>query len=93
MANAIVTFKIMPESPETDLDTIKDAALVIAKEGGSKGEMQAKIEPVAFGLKMVKVLAMYEVSDDNDFDVIASKMAEIQGVQSAEVAGMDLAMG
>lgn len=93
MANAVVTFKIMPESPEIDLESIKDKALEIAKEKGAKGQMQAKIEPVAFGLKKLLVLAMFEVSDENDFDSIAEEMQTIEGVQSSEVQNMDLAMG
>ena len=92
MAKAIVTFKIMPESPEVDLAAIKDKALKIAKEAGSIGEMQTKIEPIAFGLKAVLILGMYDV-EGSDFDGIAQKMSEIEGVQNAEVAKMDLALG
>lgn len=92
MARAIITFKLMPESPDVDLAPIKEKALEIAKENGSIGEMQAKEEPVAFGLKAVLVLAMYEVEGKN-FDDIAAKMKEIEYVQSAEVAKMDLALG
>ena len=92
MANAIVTFKIMPESPDTDLEAIKEKAFKIAEEEGSKGQMQHKINPIAFGLKELLILAMYSV-DDSNFDAIAEKMAEIEGVQTAEVYKMDLAMG
>lgn len=92
MARAIITFKLMPESPEVDLEPIKEKALAIAKENNSIGEMQAKEEPIAFGLKAVLVLAMYEV-EGADFDQIAAKMKEIEHVQSAEVAKMDLALG
>ncbi|MCA9478323.1 MAG: elongation factor 1-beta [Nanoarchaeota archaeon] len=93
MSNAIITFKIMPESPDVDLDAVKEQALKIASAQGAKGEMQAKIEPLAFGLKQLMLLAMFEVSDDVDFDTIAEKFVSIEGVQSAEVAQMDLAMG
>lgn len=92
MAKAIITFKLMPESPEVDLEPVKEKALEIAKENGSIGEMQSKEEPVAFGLKAVLILAMYEV-EGADFDGIAAKMKEIEHVQSAEVAKMDLALG
>ena len=54
--------------------------------------MQSKIEPIAFGLKAVLVIAMLEVVG-GDFDGIAAKMGELEGVQSAEVAKMDLALG
>ncbi|MGM5483555.1 MAG: elongation factor 1-beta [Nanobdellota archaeon] len=93
MANAVVTFKIMPDSPEIDLEKIKEKALEMVKEKGAKGQIQAKIEPVAFGLKQLLIMAMYEVSDDNDFDAIAEEMGKIEGVQSSEVQNMDLAMG
>lgn len=93
MSNAIITFKLMPESPETDMEAIAEKAKAVAKEAGAKGEMQHQITPIAFGLKELKVLAMFEVTDDLSSDSIADKMAEIEGVNSAEVAQMDLAMG
>ena len=92
MAKAIITFKLMPESPDTDLKTIAAQALVIAKENGAIGQMQSKEEPIGFGIVSVLVLAMYSV-DESDFDGIAQKMAKISGVESAEVAKMDLALG
>lgn len=82
----------MPESPDVDLEAIKVQALKIAEGAGAIGEMQYKIEPIAFGLKAVLVLAMYDV-EGADFDAIAEKMSKIEGVQSAEVAKMDLALG
>lgn len=92
MAKAVITFKIMPESPETDLDIIREKAKIIAKISGAIGEMQTKDEPIAFGLVAVLVLAMYTV-EGSDFDAIAAKMNEIPGVASAEVVKMDLALG
>ncbi|MFW6378919.1 MAG: elongation factor 1-beta [Nanoarchaeota archaeon] len=93
MGNAVVTFKIMPESPEIDLEQVKEKSLEIAKKHGAKGELQAKIEPIAFGLKQVLIYGMYEMSDDKDFDDITAEMATVEGVNVAEVANMDLAMG
>ena len=93
MGRAIITFKIMPESVETELGPIKQQAEIIAKEAGAIGQMQVKEEPIAFGLKAILVLAMYEVGDDSDFDGTAAKMKEIKHVLSAEVAKMDLALG
>ena len=92
MAKAIITFKLMPESVDVDLEPIKEKALEIAKEAGAIGQMQSRIEPIAFGLKAVIVMAMLEVVD-GDFDGIAAKMGELEGVQSAEIAKMDLALG
>lgn len=93
MSNAIITFKIMPESPDVDLEMVKEQALKIATEQGAKGAMQSNIVPLAFGLKQLDLLAMFEVGDNVDFDTIAEQFLSIEGVQSAEVAQMDLAMG
>ena len=92
MGKAVITFKLMPESPEVDLEPIKKQGLEIAQKYGSIGEMQAKEEPIAFGLKAVLILAMYEV-EGSDFDKIAEEMGQIEQVQSSEIAKMDLALG
>ena len=92
MAKAIVTFKLMPESPETNWAPLKEKAQAIVKEAGAVGETRADEEPIAFGLKAVFVKAMFDV-EDKDFEAIAAQMAELEGVQSAEVARMDLALG
>jgi len=93
MANAIITFEIMPESPDVNLESLQEKLLEIAKHAGAKGTMQHKIEPVAFGLKKILIYAMYEVSDNKDFDAICDEMIEIEGVGNAKIANMDLAMG
>lgn len=92
MAKAIITFKLMPESPETDRKPIAEAALKIAKENGAIGQMQSKEDPIGFGLVAVLILAMYDVNS-SDFEAIAAEMGRIHGVESAEVAKMDLALG
>ncbi len=92
MGKAVVTFKLMPESVEVDLGPIKEAARKIAQNAGAIGEMQVKEEPIAFGLKAVLVLVMYEV-EGSDFDRIAEEMRQLENVQSAEIAKMDLALG
>lgn len=92
MARAIITFKLMPESPDVDLEPIKKQAEEIAKQQGAIGQLQVKEEPIAFGLTAVLVMAMYTVEGSN-FEEIAEKMQAIAGVQSAEVAKMDLALG
>ena len=92
MAKAVITFKLMPESVEIDLKPITKKALAIARESGAIGEMQSREEPVAFGLKAILILAMYDV-EGADFEGIAQKMSEIDDVQNAEVAKMDLALG
>lgn len=82
----------MPESPDVNLELVKVKAQQVVIAEGAIGQTQVKEEPIAFGLKAVLVLAMYNV-DNSDFDAIAAKMESIPGVQSAQVAKMDLALG
>ena len=82
----------MPESPETDRKEIAETALKIAKENKAIGQMQTKEDPIGFGIVAVLILAMYDV-DSSDFEAIAAEMGKIHGVESAEVAKMDLALG
>ena len=93
MANAIVTFRIMPTSPEVDCEVIVEKAKAIAKETGAKGSVAHEIKPLAFGLKEITVIGMYEMTDDFASDSIADKIGGIEGVSNAEVANIDLAMG
>lgn len=91
MANSIVTFKIMPESPEVDMEAVKAKAFDIMAAEGAKGNMDGKIEPIAFGLKQALVMGMFD--SEVNFEGVADKMAELEGVNSAEVYRIDLAMG
>lgn len=82
----------MPASPKVARKPIAEKALAIAKENGAIGEMQTKEDPIGYGLVAILVLAMYDVNS-SDFEAIAAKMGQIHGVESAEVAKMDLALG
>ncbi len=93
MANAIVTFKLMPSSPDVDIDSIIKKAKEIATKTGAKGNVADQVTNIAFGLKEIKIIAMYEMNDDFSSDSVADKMQEIDEVSSAEVLSVDLAMG
>jgi translation elongation factor aEF-1 beta len=82
----------MPESPDVDRKAIAETGLKIAKENGAIGQMQSKEEPIGFGLVAILILGMYDVNS-SDFEAIAAEMGKIHGVESAEVAKMDLPLG
>ena len=91
-SKAVITFKMMPTSPEVNLEDIQKAAQALIVSKGAIGETKTLTEPIAFGLSAVKVLAMFDV-EGADFDKIAEELNKIENVQSAEVAKMDLALG
>jgi len=78
-------YKLMPESPEVDLDAIQEAAKKIVEEFGGENKEYA-IEPIAFGLKAVIVFFFYP--DDKETDPLEDKFTSIEGVGSAQLIDM-----
>jgi len=91
MADVVITLRIMPESPETDLKAIKERARsFIVEYGGEVGKSEEK--PVAFGLKALELIF---VSNENigSTDKLEQNVASIEGVKSAEVTDVRRAIG
>lgn len=98
MAIVIVTLKVMPSSPEEDLNPIREATVkLIAEFGGKVGTMRdgtiaIKEEPVAFGLKAV--VFMFSMSEDiGGTEELEKKVAELPGVNSVQVTDVRRAVG
>lgn len=92
MANAIVTLRIMPDGVETDFEHIQTQANQILDSVVGAGDRKAEIEPVAFGLKSLRLTFVMDESRGSP-DPIAEKMLEIAGVQSSEVVDVRRAVG
>ena len=83
MAKAIITLKIMPESPDTDLEKVQEAALEKIKGFAGEGETRKEIEKTLISPKDVKVkqkVLVFNVKErpstnyssiynDNDYDL------------------------
>jgi elongation factor 1-beta len=92
MANVIITLKIMPESPEIDINSIEgEAKKEIAGFAGNT-ETKTEQEPIAFGLKALKIIF---VMDENkgSTEELENKIKEIPGVNSVEVVDVRRAIG
>ncbi len=91
MANVIITLKIMPDAPDSDLEAIRDAAKKeIAKFGGKVGKEE--IEPVAFGLKAIKLVFISDEAKGGT-DSLEAAIAQIAGVTGVEVVDVRRAVG
>ena len=91
MADVVISLKIMPESPETDLNAVEAKAKTeIEKFGGEVGKVMQ--EPVAFGLKSLIIIF---VSDEakGGTDDLEKEISMIEGVNSAEVTDVRRALG
>ncbi len=78
-------YKLMPESPDADLDAIQEAAKKIVEEFGGENK-EYTIEPIAFGLKAVIVFFFYP--DDKETDELENKFTAIEDVASAQLIDM-----
>jgi elongation factor 1-beta len=81
MGNVAVALKIMPESPEIDLEKVK-------AEISKKIKLQdSKIEPIAFGLNMLRILVIVPDKETGDLE---NKIKEVKGVSDVETESATL---
>ncbi len=92
MANAIVTLNIMPENPEVNLDDVKEKVKKEITEFAGEGEMREEIEPVAFGLKALKITFVMDESKGSP-EPVEEAIEKIDGVNSVEVVDVRRAIG
>ena len=77
-----VRYKLMPTSPEVDLQEIEVTAKKIVEEFGGTNK-EYTIEPIAFGLKAVIVFFFYP--DEKNVEGLEEKFAGIENVASVQL--------
>lgn len=82
----------MPESPEIDLNSLEEQAKKLIKEFTGETETKTLQEPVAFGLKALKITFVMDEAKGST-DELESKIKEVQGVNSVEVVDVRRAVG
>jgi len=73
MGRVIVTFRIMPESVEVDLDSLEQ------KIKSEISPQRIQRVPIAFGLNAIQIIKLVEITD---------KIKKIKGVRKVEVVGL-----
>ena len=92
MAQAIITLKIMPVSPETDLESIRDKAINLIKQFAGEGDMKIEEQPVAYGLKSIQIIFVMDESLGSTED-LETKISANEDVASVEVTDVRRAIG
>lgn len=92
MAKVILTMKIMPESPDIDLNAVFTKAEGMINNFTKTVEIKKEIEPIAFGLKALKVVFVMDEGKGSPDD-LESQLGRIEGVQSVEVIDVRRALG
>lgn len=89
MGSVNFKLKLMPSSPDADLEKIKkDFQNKIESEGG-KG-ISFEEEPIAFGLKAV--IAMFLWPEEKAFEPVENELGEIENINSVQVIDMRRAL-
>ncbi|MBN1377306.1 elongation factor 1-beta [Candidatus Woesearchaeota archaeon] len=92
MANVIITFSIMPESPDVDLDSLTEEIKTDIKEFTGNEEMKTEMKPMAFGLKSLIVMFVMD-EQKGTTDALEEKISRIEGIKSVEVTDVRRAIG
>lgn len=91
MAKVIIKIKIMPESPDANLEEIKKGCR--EKMEGAGGYVHSVVEePVAFGLKAIIFIFMIDEKDAN-MDRAEASLKSVPGVSSVDVLDVRRAVG
>ncbi len=85
MGIAGVKIKIMPTSPEVNLEEIKEKVkTLVEQEGGKNREYEE--EPIAFGL--TAVIVFFEWPEEKELEQLEEKIKSIENVNSTQVIDM-----
>ncbi|MFH1399610.1 MAG: elongation factor 1-beta [Candidatus Woesearchaeota archaeon] len=90
MAQVVVTFRIMPDSPDIDLKIIETKAKKLIASVGEVGKVE--VQPVAFGLNALLIFFVMDESKGST-DQLEKRIAAIEGVTSIEVVDVRRAIG
>jgi len=92
MTSVIVTFKIMPESVDTNLDEIEIQALGKVSSFAGEGDTKVVKEPVAFGLNSLNITFVMD-EDKGSPEELEKEIRDLEGVQSCETVDVRRAIG
>ncbi len=85
MGEVLTTMKIMPDSPEEDLDAIKATIKSSMPEGAEIHEISE--EPIAFGLVAI-ILNFITEDGEGGSEAVEEMVSAIDGVASIEITGV-----
>lgn len=87
MGDVGLQYRVLPETPEIDLDDLKEKIRVALPPGAALRASEAK--PLAFGLKALHVLIVLD-DKKGGAEQVEAAIAGVPGVQSVEILEMGL---
>jgi len=90
MGIAAVKIKVMPSSPDTDLEEIKEEIKILSETAGAKN-LSITEEPIAFGL--TALILFFAWDESQEIESFEEKLRSLDNVNSVEVIDMRRAFG
>lgn len=90
MGTALITIKMMPTSPDVNLDEIQELAKKVVEDNDGE-RVNFKTEPIAFGLNAV--IVNFSLDESKSIDDIENPLKEIENVSSVSVIDFRRAFG
>lgn len=90
MGMVSLIIKLMPESPDVDLEAIKNSAKSSMEAEGAKS-VSIEERPIAFGLKAI--ILKLALDESKGTDIVESKLSSIAGVSSVTIEDYRRAFG
>lgn len=90
MATVVLIVKLLPDSPETDLDKIKEEVTALLKPHGAKN-ISFEENPIAFGLKALMLKT--DLPEEKGTDLVESELSKIPHVSSVTIEDYRRAFG
>ncbi|WP_405286187.1 elongation factor 1-beta [Methanobrevibacter sp.] len=85
MGEVLTTMKVMPDSPDVDLEAIKATIKDSMPEGAKLNDM--KEEPIAFGLVAI-IISFITEDGEGGSEPVEEMVSGIEGVASIEITGV-----
>ncbi len=85
MGNVILKIKLMPASPDTDMEKLKEGVEKVVPSYADVKKMD--VAPIAFGLK---ALMLHIIMPDQSPDELVEKLKGIEGVTNVSIDELSL---
>jgi len=91
MGFVLVKIRILPSSPEVDLEIVENSIRTIIEKKDKKTGLKFEKEPIAFGLNAL--ILTFSWPEEKELDKLENSIQEVENVNSAEVIDMRRALG
>jgi len=90
MAVVSIIVKLMPNSPDANLESIKKAAHSLMENEGAKN-ISFEEKPIAFGLKAIYM--KFAIDESKGTDIIEARLSSIENISSVAIEDYRRAFG